>query len=214
MATTPSVPVAVRGLTNASPSWVYKSTSSKRLDASAAGNYLQIYANQNATGDTRAAYIRLYGKIAAASGDALRAFYTMEDVAGDTARGAHISLSFGTSGSITGLGTAVTATLQLPNAAMAAGGTYAAANAELYSDGATTDPSGVTELSLFRGVLNGNATGIGRVDDKAFALTLTGGTIGAGNIVEASTTEANYAYSIRCSIMGTTMYLMCASAVG
>lgn len=214
MATTPSVPVVVPGITNASAASVYKSTSTKRLNPAGAGNFLQIYGNQNATADTRAIYARLYSKIAASSGDAIRGFYTVEDVAADTARGAHLSLSFGTSGYITGLGTAATATLQLPNAVMHANGTYAAVNAELYSDGATTDPASVTELSIFRGVLNGNATGIGKVDDKAFALVLDGGAIAAGNIVEASTTEANYAYSIRCKIMGTTMYLMAASAVG
>ena len=47
----------------------------------------------------------------------------------------------------------------------------------------------------------------------ALALVLDGGTIGSGNIVEASTTEANYGYSIRCKIMGTVMYLMAATAV-
>lgn len=214
MATNPSVPVGVRGITNASPGYIHKSTSSHRLTSTVAGNFLQIYANQTAVGDTRAIYARLYSTIAASSGDAIRGFYTVEDVAADTARGAHLSLSFGTSGSITGLGTAATATLQLPNSTLPSNGTYAAVNAELYSDGTSTVVSGVTELSIFRGVLNGNATGIGRVDDKAYALVLDGGTIGSGNIVEASTTEANYGYSIRCKIMGTVMYLMAATAVG
>ena len=210
----PSVPVLVRGITNASPAAVGKSTSTDRLTSTSAGNFLQVYANQAYTGSTRAAYIRLYATVAAASGDALRAFGTVENVAGDTFRGAHISLSFGTSGSITGLGTALTATLQLPNAVLPSGGTYAAANAELYSDGSTTAVSAVTELSIFRGVLNGNATGIGRVDDKAYAFVIDGNAIGSGNICEASTTEANYGYSIRCKVGGTVMYLMAATAVG
>lgn len=205
---------------NAGAFWLGAGTSSSPRQAvtnagvAAAGNFLQIYGAQTATGATRAIYARLYGNIAGASGDALRAFGTVNNVAADTYRGAQISLSFGTTGSITGLGTALTATLQLPNSVLPANGTYAAVNAELFSDGSTTAVSAVTELALFRGVLNGNATGVGRVDDKAYLIALDGATIGSGNILEASTTEANYAYSARCLIGGTVAYLMFASAAG
>lgn len=213
MATTiPSLPVEVRGITNASAGSLYKSTSSKRLDASDAGNYGQVYANQNATGDTRAWYIRLYAKIAAASGDAVRAFATVEDVAAATYRGLHASLSFGTTGSVTGLGTAADATLHIPSGGKP-GGTIAAISADVNSDG-TTDPD-TSRLSFLRMSNQGNATGVEHVDDVAAAIDFTGFTIGAGNMIEASTTETNYAYSVRVLLPdGTPAYLMLASAAG
>lgn len=99
------------------------------------------------------------------------------------------------------------------------GGTYSATQPEIWADGATTDPAGITELSLIRCVLGGNGAGadtggVADIDDDAYLLVLDGGTTGSGNIVESSATEANYAYSLRCKINGTVMYLMAASAVG
>jgi hypothetical protein len=209
---TPQLPVDVVGITSSSQAALVKSTSTKRLDAAVAGNYGQVYANQNATGDTRAWYIRLYAKIAAASGDAVRAFATIENVAAATYRGLHASLSFGTTGSVTGLGVAADATVHIPSGGKP-GGTVAAVSADINSDG-TTDPD-TSRLSFIRLSNQGNATGIGHVDDVAAAIDFTGFTIGAGNMIEASTTEANYAYSVRVLLPdGTPAYLMLASAAG
>lgn len=177
--------------------------------------FLSYYVKSTATsGDARGIYDRLYLAGAGGSGEAARLYTTISDIAAATARGAHISLDFASSGYITGLGAAMDATLHIPNAAMHAAGTYAAVSADINSDGASSDPTAVTELSFFRAALEGNATGVGKVDDKAYLFVLDGGTTGSGNIVEASTTEANYAYSIRCKINGVVMYLMAASAVG
>lgn len=188
MATTPSLPVEVRGITNASPGSLYKSTSSKRLDASAAGNYGQVYANQNATGDTRAWYIRLYAKIAAASGDAVRAFATVENVAASTYRGLHASLSFGDTGTVTGLGAAVEATLHINNSGSAAG-TLTAVKAAINSDGASSDPAGATSLSYLRVENQGNATGAADVDTDATVIAFAGLTGAAGVTNTISTTS-------------------------
>lgn len=191
-------------------------TSSARvIEDTADMKFMAFYWDNGATsGDNRGIYNRLYLTGAGGGGEAFRNFTTVEDVAGGTAHGMHNSLSFGASGSITGLGVAGRNTLHIPNVAMAANGTYSAVQAEIWSDGASSAPAAVTELSLFRGVLGGHATGIGTADDKAYLFVLDGGTIGSGNIVESSGSEVNYAYSLRCKINGTVMYLMAASAVG
>lgn len=190
-------------------------TSSSRVTATTAGNFLSFYTESSATsGDTRGMYLRTYFSGAAGGGEAARIFGTVQNVAAGTARGAHISLSFGDTGTVTGLGAAVEATLHLPNTTPLAG-TMTAVNAAINADGATTDPAGATSLSFIRAVLQGNATGMADVDDDAVLIDLSGMTIGSGNLVEASTTEANYAHSIRIRLPdGSLGYLMVASAAG
>ncbi len=187
-----------------------------RTDNTANVKFTSVYTSCAATsGDSRNTYIRHYISGAGGGGECLRAFTTVNNVAAATAHGAHISLSFGTTGSLTGLGVAMRATLHIANQAYTGlGGTYAAIQAELWADGATSDPAGMTQLSLIRCVLGGNATGIADLDDDAYLLTLTGGTIGAGNMVVASTTEANYSHAAKCHINGTEMWMMFASASG
>lgn len=173
----------------------------------AAKNFLSYYVKSTATsGDARGLYMRLYIAGAAGAGEALRAFTTVSDVAAASAHGAHISLSFGSTGSITGAGVAARQTLQIPNGAMTAG-TYTASQAEIWSDGSSSDPTGVTELALFRAVLSGNATGIGKVDDKAALFAIDGGGIGAGNIVAAKSSAA-VTHTARITINGVVYYLM------
>ena len=178
--------------------------------------FVSMYWDCGATsGDSRGIYNRLYITGAGGGGESLRSFTTVEDVAAATAHGSHVSLSFGSTGSLTGLGVASRSTLHVANQAYTGlGGTYAAIQPEIWADGSTTDSVGMTELSLIRCVLGGNATGLADIDDDAFLIVLDGGAIAGGNIVEASTTEANYAYSARCKLNGTTAYLMFASAVG
>ena len=153
--------------------------------------FVSLYWDNGATsGDNRGIYNKLSLTGAGGGGESLRTWTAVTDVAGGTAHGAHISLSFGTSGSITGLGVASRNTLHMENAALPAGGTYAATQPEIYSDGASSDPAAVTELSFIRCVNGGNATGIGTVDDKAFLFTLDGGAIGSGNLMAAKTAAA------------------------
>lgn len=189
-------------------------SSAKVTEDTANYKFMSFYFDNGATsGSAEGLYLRLYDTGAGKTAQALRAFTTVDSVAGANARGAHISLSFGATGSISGLGAAVDGTLHIADAAIT-GGTYAAVSADLNADGASSDPAAVTELSFFRAALQGNATGVGKIDDKAYLIVLDGGAIASGNMVEASTTEANYAYSIRCKINGTEMFLMAASAVG
>ncbi len=127
--------------------------------------FISLYFDNGAgSGDNRGIYNRLYLTGAGGGGESLRSFTTVEDVAGSTAHGAHISLNFGSSGSITGLGVAMRGTLHVPNASMS-GGTYAAVQAEIWADGSSSDISGTTSHALIRGVVGGDSTGAGTVSN-------------------------------------------------
>lgn len=181
-------------------------------------NFLGYWVRGGQTsGDVRGLYMRLYlAGTSGASGEAIRSFTTVDAGAvAAAAHGAHLSLNFATTGYCSGLGCASRSTLHIPDqASWSTGGTYTAAQAEIYSDGAASDAANATELSFIRCVNDGHASGIADVDDDAFLIVLTGGTTGSGNVVESSTTEANYSLSARCKLNGTTCYLMFASAAG
>lgn len=189
-------------------------TASPATTAVADKFFIEVRAQSTATsGDNRLAYLRYDLDGAGASGECLRAFTDL-GAALATARGAHISLQAGATGYVSGLGVGVDAQLYVKNEVLA-GGTYAALNAEIYSAGSTTAVSGVTELAFLRCVMGGDATGIGRVDDKAYLLSLRGIAVGAGNMVVASVTEANYSHAARCYLEGVgDVWLMFASASG
>lgn len=173
--------------------------------------FININVDNGATsGDNRAIYNRLYLTGAGGGGESLRSFTTIEDVAGATAHGAHISLNFGATGTLTGLGVASRNTLHIPNGSLA-GGTYAATQPEIYSDGASSAFSG-TELSFIRVTNAGDATGVAAIDDTAFLLALSGGTIGAGNLMAVKTAAA-ISHTLRMKGPdGTTYYLMVSDA--
>lgn len=157
-------------------------------------------------------YFRSYIRTASISADNFRAFATVLDVTAATVRGAHISLNFNSSGKITGLGVALECTLHIPNTGTQSG-TLAPLKVAIHSDGSTSDPAG-SALSYIRVDNQGDATGGADVDDDANLFDIQGHTIATGNMVAASTTEANYSHSIRIKVGGTTLYLMCASAEG
>lgn len=201
---------------------VYKKLRFGREDQKAVSStpdykFVEFRVGSSATsGDNRAIYNRFYMTGAGGGGESLRSYTDVVGVVLGTAHGAHISLGFGestTKGSVTGLGVAVRATLGFPDAAMASGGTYAALMPEIYCFGtSSTTVTAVTELSLIRCVLGGHSTGIGLVDHKAYFLVIAGNSVDTNHICEAATDETEYAYNLRCSIGGTDMYIMCASA--
>ncbi len=106
------------------------------------------------------------------------------------------------------------ATLHIPATALTSNVTMSAVEAEIWSDAATSDPGGSTLLSYFLVNNGGNATGAADVDDDVVLFDIQGHTIGSGNMIEASVTEANYSHSIRIRVGSTLYYLMAASAVG
>lgn len=160
--------------------------------------FMSFYFDDGATsGDARGIYNRLYITGAGGGGESLRS-YTDVTAAGATAHGAHISLGFGTAGSLTGQGVATRSTLHLPTTALPASNvTYAALQAEVYSDGNDSDPSG-NKLSFLR-MVNDGANGKADVDDDAAAIEFTGFTVADGNMiaVKAAAAAPNVTHSIR-----------------
>lgn len=188
------------------------STSRVKTDVSGA-KFVSVYSENSNTSDAGYGfYWRHYVSGAGASGDALRAYGTVQNVAAGTVRGAHISLSFASTGTVTGLGVALECTLHIANQATQAG-TLAPLKLAIHSDGSTSDPAG-SALSYIRVDNQGDSTGGADVDDDAFLFDIQGHTIATGNMVAASTTEANYSHSIKIRVASTTLYLMCASAEG
>lgn len=184
--------------------------SATRVTTSAADkNIVELRGESSATsGDARGIYDRLYITGAGGGGEALRAFTTVEDVVAATAHGAHISLNFNDTGSVSGLGVAARATLHIPDDAAWAPGTIAALQAELFSDGDASDTDGATEVSFLRIVNGGNANGIADVDDDAFLMSLQGFDINAGNVVQTEVDETKFSHKIRIKVGNTPMYLM------
>lgn len=131
-------------------------TSTTRVRATTAGNFFQNYLETTATsGTARGIYNRLYFTQAGTiTGESLRSFTTVENVAIATAHGAHISLNFASTGSITGLGVGVRSTLHVPNQVQS-GGTYAGGQSEIYFDGTSARIAGATRASIHRFVCDG-----------------------------------------------------------
>jgi len=169
------------------------------------------YQNTAASGHARGVHVHFRVAGTANGGDAIRAFTTVAGSAAEAARGAHISLNFVTAGKVTGLGAAMDATLHLPNAVMAANGTYVGVSSDIHSDGATTDPTAVTTLAFYRASLQGNATGVGVADDKVALISIEGNAIGAGNMVFASA-KADGTHLARILINGVPYYIMLVDA--
>src|SRR3990167_5209523 len=121
----------------------YGNATTRVQSADASAKFLSFYTETTGGGGQYGAYFRHYISLAALSSDCLRAFGTVNDVEAGTARGAHISLSFGDTGTVTGLGAALEATLHIPNQATQAGTLYGVKSA-INSDCATSDPAGAT----------------------------------------------------------------------
>jgi len=177
--------------------------------ATADKNFVELRTESTATsGDARGIYNRLYLGGAAGSGESLRTFTTVDDVAAANAHGAHISLNFNATGSVSGQGIAARCTLHIPDDATWAPGTISAVEAEIWSDGDASDTDGATEVSFLRFVNGGNANGIADVDDDAFLFSISGGAIGAGNMVAVKTAAA-VSHTVRVKLPdGSISYLM------
>lgn len=166
--------------------------------------FFDVYIRHTATsGDNRLGYFRLYLAGAGNGGECFRVFTTVEAAAG-TAHGQHTSLSFGTSGSVSGLGVAHRMTLHGKDAAMFA--TVAGGQSELYADGASTNYAAATEHSIHRFVNDGDATG------KATATNVfafSGLSTGAGKMFHDLTVSAvgDFTKSLRIVVNGVAYYI-------
>jgi len=128
--------------------------------AVAGSNFIEMRVATTATGagsDTRLAYLRTYfNGITTGGGETCRIFSTVNASCG-TVRGAHVSLNWGAAGVVTGLGTAITATLHCPNTGTMTGN-VAAIEAQAYMDVGTADDVVVpTEHGLIRCTISGDS---------------------------------------------------------
>lgn len=181
-------------------------TSSARVvNDTADMKFISLYFDDGATsGDSRGIYNRLYITGAGGGGESLRTFTTVENVAAASAHGAHISLSFGTSGSVTGQAIASRNTLHIPTTAWAGNQTWTALQAEIWSDGATSDPGGNGYLSAIRILNGGDATGMADVDDDCAAFDFGGWTSSTGNMLYGHTFRIRVNNSNRYVLMSDT----------
>ena len=167
--------------------------------------FVSFYFDNGATsGDARGIYNRLYITGAGGGGESLRSFTTVSDVAAATVHGAHISLSFGTSGTCTGQAIAGRFTLHIPSTAWTGNQVWSALQAEIWSDATTSDPGGNGYLSAIRVQNGGNATGMADVDTDCALLDLGGWTSGSGKLYYGST--------LRIRVSNTDKYLVMSSA--
>jgi hypothetical protein len=183
-------------------------TSSAPATISAADKkFMSFYLRNNATsGDNRGMYLRLYLGGAGGGGEAARIFTTVKDVAAATAHGAHISLDFGSTGTITGQGIASRNTLHLANQALASNVTLAATQSEIYCDGSDSDPGASTKLSFHRFVLDGHADGMTDVYTKSNFLDIQGLTDTENGMFRA-VAPSTLAASLRV-LVGSTLYYL------
>lgn len=125
--------------------------------------FIEIRAQNSATsGDNRLGYFRFDISGAGGGGECIRAFTDLTAAAG-TAHGAHFSLQAGATGYITGSGIGARCQLFIKDEAVASGGTYYGAQAEIYSAGSTSSLAAVTKHAVFSIAATGNATGMATV---------------------------------------------------
>lgn len=179
--------------------------------ATANKNFIEMRAENTATsGDNRGFYNRLYLGGAGGGGESFRSFTTVDDVAASTAHGAHISLNFNATGSITGQGVAMRGTLHIPDVAMS-GGTYAAVQAEIWADGSSSDISGTTAHSIWRTVVGGDATG-GATVTIYEDMSIPSAMVGSGALVDTDITTHTPYGGLPININGTTRWIALVSA--
>ena len=197
------------GVAYADPSFVSVQVGSSTVPVSitSAGVLNGSYATTSATsGDTRLNYNKLTFTGAGGSGETIRAFSVVSvagAAVGGTINGAHISMEVDGTGSISGAGNAVRATLGGTNLTQA--GTLAVIQADTNYTGSVTTPA---TSSFIR--FTDSGTGTGKINnlfniDTGPAATLVAS---AGGAVPTSPK------TIKIRIDGTTYYLLAATAWG
>ena len=182
-------------------------TSTNKFSTDVANSKFMEFRLQNTatSGDNRAMYLRFYNDGAGGGGEALRAFTTVTNVAASTVHGAHISLNFAATGTVTGQGIAGRFTLHIPDVALTSNVTLSAVQAEIWSDGTSSDPGGSTILSCFR-ALNAGDTGKADVDTDAYLFDIQGWTSATGSMFLADT-PGTLGGSLRILIGATPYYI-------
>lgn len=177
--------------------------------ASANTNAVEFRASTTATtagSDSRGLYLRLYFDGATTGGgEAARIFSTVNAAVG-TARGAHVSLNFGASGAVSGLGTASTHTLHL-NAGTPTGA-MAPIESEFYLETATSAPPSVH--GLFWGAISGDATNKAAVKNLLYlsGVQVTAASSGVADMVTTGCADSTSDVEIKVNIAGTNYWLL------
>lgn len=178
-------------------------SSTKQALGATAGNAYEYYLDAtHTTGDMRGNYTRLYFSGAGGSGEALRAFGTINNVevaTGGTVNGAHISLSAtGASAGVSGAANALRTTFGA-GASTNIGGTCSVIQVDTDFDTAATIPTNFAFLR-FTNSNTGVAANLLRVPNAS-----------NGTIFAAHTTDA-MTHSIKCVTEGgTAFYIMCST---
>jgi hypothetical protein len=189
--------------------WKAGTSGSPITSATVNKRFLEYHFKTSATsGDNRGRYLRFQMSGVGGGGDALRAFARVNDVAVGNAFGIHGSLVLGASGSVTGLGVGMRATLHIPDYAMA-GGTYCAGMSELWGDGSSSDISGVTRHSIHRFGLGGDGTGRATANTVFEFFNITTGT-GGLDMIKTDQHAAAATDGLRCIVNGAVKYIMLA----
>lgn len=174
--------------------------------ATASKVFMEFRTESTATsGDSRCLYMRHAISGAGGGGEALRAFSKVNGVAASTVRGAHISIDFAASGSVTGFGAGLDAQVMYADETNAS--TLTALNLELYAGGSSTDVSGLN--SFIRCVFSGDQGGIDNFDDDAVLFSLVGLTAGGGQLFDSTinTAGAQIDHTLKIDIAGTSYYI-------
>ena len=174
-------------------------TSASPKITTVAGNIITLQTQAKVTGDSRAIYARQFFSLAGSSGEAIRAYGTVDTAgtaSGGTVNGSHITLSVTGAGTIVGAGNALRATLDL-GAATTSGGTLAVIQAD---SNIATDANIPARTAFVRCT----DSGVGKL---SYLLNMP--TVASAGILAAHTTDG-ITHSIRCiDAAGTVFYIMC-----
>lgn len=183
-------------------------------------NFLEYRCSTTATGagsDSRALYLRLYFDGATTGGgEAARIFSTVNEACG-TVRGMHVSLNWGASGSVSGLGTALTATLHCPNTGTMTGN-LAAIEAQAWMDSGGDDDVVIPAThGLIRASLGGDAGTVGSfVNFLHLALPaaqIVAASSNTTHMVTTGTSDTASNTAIRIRINNTEYWLLASSSI-
>lgn len=146
---------------------------------------------------------------AAGSGDGLDIFTEASDVALTNMVGIRSELNFLATGSVTGEGFGIESIVHINNSG-GADGDLACFNADIDSDGATSDPTGSDALSFYRFEISGDTTGDDDVNTDAVAFNFQGATLGSGSMLyeSAGAVPGNSEGSIKFKVGSNLRYLL------
>ncbi len=191
-------------------------TSTTRAKTGTAGKkFISYYTESDATSDdSRGLYQRHYISGIGGGGEAARLYATVQNVAATTVRGAHISLDFAATGTVTGKGVALECTLHIPNQGTQTG-QLSCIDLTINSDGDDSDPAGAV-LSYIRIGNQGTTNGKSDVNADVNLFSIQDYTTGSGTFFQTTTTGyvlSEITNSIKIRVAGTTYHLL-ASTLG